>query len=121
LSELLFLYGIVRYLQADARVKGQDRIDMRRFAFNFLSAAFIFLDNIHFQYNSMMYGILLVTLAHLKEESYFKSALAYAILLNFKHIFLYLSPCFGIIYLKNAVFNQPTLTKSLRNFVLLAL
>lgn len=69
----------------------------------------------------MMYGILLLSLVHLKEGSFFKSAFVYAILLNFKHIFLYLAPCFGIIYLKQVVFNQTSIGKALKNFTLLGL
>lgn len=64
----------------------------------------ILLDNIHFQYNSMMYGILLLSISYMYQEQYNKSALMFAILLNFKHIFLYSAPAFGIIYLRKYVF-----------------
>lgn len=117
MSDLLFLYGIYRYLKADV---GKP-LDILRLGFNYASAAFIILDNIHFQYNSMMYGLLILSLAYIKEDSYFKSALVYAVLLNFKHIFLYFAPCFGILYLKRVVFNQPTPAKQFTNFCLLAL
>lgn len=69
----------------------------------------------------MMYGLLILSLSYIREERYFKSALLYAVLLNFKHIFLGLAPCFGIFYLKYLVFNQPTFTRGLRNFTLLGL
>ena len=104
MSDLLFLYGIIRYFKADA-VKRGGQIDYLQVAFNYASAAFLILDNIHFQYNSMMYGLLILSLAYIKEDSYFKSALVYAVLLNFKHIFLYFAPCFGLLYLKKVVLN----------------
>ena len=40
-----------------------------RVAFNYATAAFIILDNIHFQYNSMMYGLLILSIAYIKEVS----------------------------------------------------
>jgi alpha-1,3-glucosyltransferase len=43
----------------------------------------------------------------------------YAVLLNFKHIFLYVAPCFGLLYLRKAVFSQ-TLGKGINNFLRLA-
>lgn len=115
LSDLFFLYGCIKYF----RVQG--KTDMVRLVFSYGSAAFMILDNIHFQYNSMMYGLLLVSLAYIKEGSYFKSALVYAVLLNFKHIFLYFAPCFGIIYLKEAVFKHQSLCRRLFSFIGLAL
>jgi alpha-1,3-glucosyltransferase len=67
-SDLLFLYGCIRYFQGEARLRGNGRIDKVRLAFNYASAAFLILDNIHFQYNSMMYGLLMLSIAYLKED-----------------------------------------------------
>lgn len=116
LSDLLFLLGCVRYFQVESR-QGNGKIDMIRLVANYASAAFLILDNIHFQYNSMMYGLLLLSIAYIKEGSYFKSALVYAILLNFKHIFLYFAPCFGILYLKEVVFRHPSFFRRVLNFL----
>jgi hypothetical protein len=38
-----------------------------RFAFNFFNISLIFLDNIHFQYNSMMYGLMIFAIAYIQE------------------------------------------------------
>jgi hypothetical protein len=40
------------------------------------------------------------------------SAFWYAILLNFKHIYLYSAPAYGIIYLKFVYQNKDGMTKS---------
>jgi alpha-1,3-glucosyltransferase len=107
-SDLMFLYGCIRYFQADAaQIKG--KFDLLRFAFNYCSVALLLLDGIHFQYNSMMYGLMILSIAFIKEKSYFKSALVYAILLNFKHIYLYFAPCFGLLYLKKVVFKSESI------------
>lgn len=54
-----------------------------------LSPGFLIVDHIHFQYNSMMYGILIfsATLAR-KDSSLLSSGILFAVLLCFKHIYL---------------------------------
>jgi len=81
----------------------------------------LILDGIHFQYNSMMYGLMILSIALIKERSYFKSALVYAILLNFKHIYLYFAPCFGLLYLKKVVTAKKSLGQGILNFILLGI
>jgi alpha-1,3-glucosyltransferase len=78
----------------------------------------ILLDNIHFQYNSMMYGIMLLSIHYILVGKYLKSALLYAILINFKHIFLYSAPAFGLFYLRNCVFGGD-ITKGFKNLAIL--
>ncbi len=68
-----------------------------------------------------MYGILLLSLAYIQEKSYFKSAFAFAILLNFKHIYLYCAPCFGLFFLRKLVFKSTlSMTQKISNFCRLA-
>ena len=77
-SDLIFLYGCVRYFKAEA-ASGSGRFDLMRCLFNYGSAALLILDNIHFQYNSMMYGLMILSIAYIKEVS------AYEIILFRKH------------------------------------
>ena len=100
-SDLLFFYGCLRYFRS---INPQGKIDFYRFILNYVNFGLIILDNIHFQYNSMMYGIMILSIALIQEKKYFQSALLYAILINFKHIYLYCAPCFGIFYLRELVF-----------------
>jgi alpha-1,3-glucosyltransferase len=65
-SDLVYLWGVLRYYQADAALKRLRKIDIMKVAFVYCSSAFLILDNIHFQYNSMMYGLLLLSLAYIK-------------------------------------------------------
>jgi alpha-1,3-glucosyltransferase len=70
----------------------------------------------------MMYGIMLLSIAYIIEKKYYKSALLFAILLNFKHIFLYFAPCFGLYYIKKAVISKKNdFKKGTANFIMLAL
>ena len=82
----------------------------------FLHPGLIMVDSIHFQYNGMMLGMLLLSMSyardvrvcskcltrqpylHLTQGQLAICALFFAILLNFKHIFVYLAPPF-IVYL----------------------
>ncbi|CAH7686804.1 glycosyl transferase [Phakopsora pachyrhizi] len=60
----------------------------------------IIVDHIHFQYNGFLLGILLWSVWAIREERYNLSAFLFTSLLNFKHIYLYLSPPFFIYLLR---------------------
>jgi alpha-1,3-glucosyltransferase len=92
-SDLIFFYSCVRMTQVLKKGK------------MFLCALYInwglvILDNVHFQYNSMMYGIMVLSIVYMFEKKWMKSAFCFAVLINFKHIYLYSAPAFGLIYLK---------------------
>lgn len=58
-------------------------------------------DHIHFQYNGILFGILLISIGKVLKREYIWGAFWFAVLLNMKHIFLYMAPAFGIYLLKN--------------------
>lgn len=64
-----------------------------------LSPALLIIDHIHFQYNGFLYGILILSLVLARKQSTtLLSGLTFAVLLCFKHIYLYLAPAY-IVYL----------------------
>lgn len=66
-----------------------------------LSPAFLIIDHIHFQYNGFLYGILVLSLVSMQKQStMLVGGLLFAVLLCFKHIFLYLAPAYFVYLLR---------------------
>ncbi|KAK4517096.1 Serine/threonine protein kinase [Mucor velutinosus] len=56
--------------------------------------------HIHFQYNGFLYGILILSIVEAKRNNLLASGILFAILLNFKHIYLYMAPAYFVYLLK---------------------
>jgi len=67
----------------------------------FLHPGFLIVDHIHFQYNGFMFGILLWSILMAREDNKLASGFLFAILLNFKHIYMYLAPAYFIYLLRS--------------------
>lgn len=66
-----------------------------------LSPGLLIIDHIHFQYNGFMYGILVLSLVLARcKDSLLGSGLAFAALLCFKHIYVYLAPAYFVFLLR---------------------
>ena len=68
-----------------------------------LNCGLVLVDNIHFQYNSLLFGIFFFSLSYIQENNYILAAVFYCICLCMKHIFLYFGPAYFIFYLKHIV------------------
>eukprot|EP00775_Hariotina_reticulata_P003940 gene3940-4194_t len=60
------------------------------------NAGLIMVDNIHFQYNSILLGILIWSLLMLKQQHNVLAGILFTLLLNMKHLFAYLGPVYFI-------------------------
>lgn len=80
----------------------------------------IIIDHIHFQYNGLLFGILLISMAKMIQSQYLQSAFFFAILLNMKHIFVYASPVYIAFLLKFYCWGG-SLTQSVKNILKLAI
>lgn len=70
-----------------------------------LSPGLLLIDHIHFQYNGMMYGILVLVINSARLKKYLSCGFWFALLLCFKHIYLYLAPAVFIFLLRGYCLN----------------
>lgn len=110
-SELV-LFGAAKYY-INSCVKAQSkRIDkFRAYAIAFsivTSPGLLIIDHIHFQYNGMMYGILILSMTALKNKRPFLGAFLFSTLLCFKHIYLYLAPAYFVYLFRTVVVTVKT-------------
>lgn len=61
----------------------------------------LLVDNIHFQYNGMLIGLLLISIYFISRGQDYFGAIFFIILFNFKHLFILLAPVYGIYLLKH--------------------
>uniref|UniRef100_A0A224XM76 Alpha-1,3-glucosyltransferase n=1 Tax=Panstrongylus lignarius TaxID=156445 RepID=A0A224XM76_9HEMI len=61
----------------------------------------LLVDHIHFQYNGLLLGILLVSVSHILNGRHCWAAFWFIFLIHMKHIFIYMAPVFFIYLLRN--------------------
>ncbi|KAJ9575770.1 hypothetical protein L9F63_007416, partial [Diploptera punctata] len=64
----------------------------------------LLVDHIHFQYNGFLLGILLLSIARVLQGHYLMAAFWFAVLLNLKHIFMYVAPAYFVYLLRSYCF-----------------
>ncbi|XP_061431859.1 probable dolichyl pyrophosphate Glc1Man9GlcNAc2 alpha-1,3-glucosyltransferase [Lethenteron reissneri] len=66
----------------------------------------LLVDHIHFQYNGFLSGLMLLSIARLYQGKVYTAAFLFSLLLNFKHIYLYLAPAYGVHMLRTFCFTR---------------
>ncbi|XP_053313878.1 probable dolichyl pyrophosphate Glc1Man9GlcNAc2 alpha-1,3-glucosyltransferase [Spea bombifrons] len=131
-SDFLFIYAAKQCcVCVDGRSDRRDVLEKPPFVLAALllwNFGLLIVDHVHFQYNGFLSGILLLSVARMFQNRYAESAFLFAVLLNFKHIYLYVAPAYGIYLLRCYCFTGNNPDGSLRwrslspsRFLLLAL
>ena len=81
-----------------------------------LNPGLLIVDHIHFQYNGFLFSILLYSISSLYQDHYIQASLYFSILLNFKHIYIYMAPVYFIYLLYRYCIN----VKSFKNLIFIA-
>ncbi|KAJ2365337.1 glycosyl transferase [Coemansia sp. RSA 2607] len=97
LSELVLFMALQRFVKINGN-SSQARVVA---ALAFFSPGFLFVDHIHFQYNGFLFGMLIYSLVLAYEGRDLLSGIMFAVLLCFKHIFMYIAPAFFVYLLLN--------------------
>ncbi|CAG9333941.1 ALG8 [Blepharisma stoltei] len=93
-SELILAYSVYIYSKPRTLLSG----------LILLNPGLIFVDHIHFQYNGVMIGMLILSIYFMNKEKYIESSIIFTILLLMKHIFLYFAPAYFLFLLKHYCF-----------------
>lgn len=102
--DLLLLAGSVALASSAPKVSKNDAV--AAVALTFLNAGLLLVDHVHFQYNGMLIGLLLLSCACLGSGRELLAALVFALLLNLKHLFLFAAPLFFVQLLQHHVLRQ---------------
>ncbi|KAI0049641.1 glycosyltransferase family 57 protein [Auriscalpium vulgare] len=96
ITELVLAAVLLRFVRGAANPSMQRLIS----ASLFLHPGFLIVDHIHFQYNGFLFGILLGSVLMARNGNKLASGFLFAVLLNFKHIYMYLAPAYFVYLLR---------------------
>ncbi|KAL0089991.1 glycosyltransferase family 57 protein [Phycomyces blakesleeanus] len=95
-SELILYWALKRYV----KYFGSKYVHWILAGALFLHPGILIVDHMHFQYNGFLYGILVLSIVEAKRNNLLESGILFAILLNFKHIYLYMAPAYFVYLLQ---------------------
>uniref|UniRef100_A0AAG5CNQ8 Alpha-1,3-glucosyltransferase n=1 Tax=Anopheles atroparvus TaxID=41427 RepID=A0AAG5CNQ8_ANOAO len=117
-TDVIFALGVRRCLRAltsgDAKAS---RLVLIGGALLLGNAGLLMVDHIHFQYNGFLFGVLLLSIGALMENRPLQSAFLFAVLLNLKHIFIYVAPVYVVYLLRFYCFRESTLGQALMKLI----
>uniref|UniRef100_A0A8B9REI0 Alpha-1,3-glucosyltransferase n=1 Tax=Astyanax mexicanus TaxID=7994 RepID=A0A8B9REI0_ASTMX len=116
-TDLVFIYAVKECCKCCREDKGKDLLGKSSFILATLllwNFGLLIVDHIHFQYNGFLFGVLLLSVARHFQKRHLEGALLFAVLLNLKHIYLYVAPAYGIFLLRCFCFTQNNADGSLQ-------
>ncbi|OXB78067.1 UNVERIFIED_CONTAM: hypothetical protein H355_013616, partial [Colinus virginianus] len=124
-TDVLFIYAVRECCRCvNGKRAAKDILEKPAFILAVLllwNFGLLIVDHIHFQYNGFLFGIMLLSVARLCQKRYLEGAFLFAVLLHFKHIFVYVAPAYGIYLLRSYCFTASNADGSVkwRSFSLL--
>lgn len=92
-TDILLLYATWLFLTSSAL---PSRAHIQTFALVAFNAGLLLVDHIHFQYNGVLMGLLVLCLYFAQSEHYLLLAAAYSTLVLMKHLFVPLAPVYAV-------------------------
>ncbi len=77
-----------------------------------LDVGLFYVDHIHFQYNGMLLGLLILSATKFRQNKDLQGAFLYTVLLMMKHIYLYVAPLYFVYLLGHYCYQPVQLTSS---------
>ncbi|XP_069397031.1 dolichyl pyrophosphate Glc1Man9GlcNAc2 alpha-1,3-glucosyltransferase isoform X3 [Delphinus delphis] len=112
-TDTLFVYAVHECCKCiDGKKAGRELTEKPKFILSVLllwNFGLLIVDHIHFQYNGFLSGLMLLSIARLFQKRHMEGAFLFAVLLHFKHIYLYVAPAYGVYLLRSYCFtaNKP--------------
>ncbi|KAM6172762.1 dolichyl pyrophosphate Glc1Man9GlcNAc2 alpha-1,3-glucosyltransferase isoform 9-T9 [Erethizon dorsatum] len=107
-TDVLFVYAVHECCKCvDGRKASKELTEKPKFILSVLllwNFGLLIVDHIHFQYNGFLSGLMLLSIARLFQKRHMEGAFFFAVLLHFKHIYVYVAPAYGIYLLRSYCF-----------------
>jgi alpha-1,3-glucosyltransferase len=98
MSDLVLAFAVIRLLPEKTRAAG--------LALAMFSSSLFLVDHIHFQYNGVLLGLLLLSIGFVEKGKFYHGAALYMLLIFFKHIYLSAAPVYLVYFLRQFVGNN---------------
>ncbi|XP_062052755.1 probable dolichyl pyrophosphate Glc1Man9GlcNAc2 alpha-1,3-glucosyltransferase isoform X4 [Lepus europaeus] len=107
-TDALFVYAVYECCKCiEGKKSGKELTEKPKFILSVLllwNFGLLIVDHIHFQYNGFLFGLMLLSIARLFQKRHVEGAFLFAVLLHFKHIYLYVAPAYGVYLLRSYCF-----------------
>ncbi|KAJ7996239.1 hypothetical protein DPEC_G00235040 [Dallia pectoralis] len=116
-TDVVFIFAVRECCRSVRDKSSKDQLGRPSFILAVLllwNYGLLIVDHIHFQYNGFLCGILLLSVARHLQGRHLEGALLFAVLLNLKHIYLYIAPAYGIFLLRSYCFTKDNTYGSVR-------
>ncbi|KAK7503816.1 hypothetical protein BaRGS_00004939 [Batillaria attramentaria] len=106
-TDFLYIFAVREFVTKCLKVKKKEEVEdifvnpaLVTAVLLIANFGLIIVDHIHFQYNGFLSGLFLLSIVRIYEGRNLEGAFWFSVLLNFKHIYLYIAPAYFIYLLR---------------------